>query len=105
MKTKKMIGICAIALASVAPSLKGENRNNSSPSGDGDAAALQCGVSNAEIQRYLETCSHHHTVYSVWDVPGTCNSKANIENCQIATVYVSGGFIITHLDAPTGICE
>ena len=64
----------------------------------------QCGVTNAQIQRYLETCSHHHTVYSVWDVPGTCNSKATIENCKTATVFVSEGEIIGHMDA-NGICE
>ncbi len=68
------------------------------------AKRVQCGVSNAQIQRYLETCPHHHTVYAVWDVPGTCNSKAATENCGTATVYVSDGIIIYHNDA-SGICE
>ena len=68
------------------------------------AKRLQCGVSNADIASYLQNCSHHHTVYSVWDIPGTCNSNASIENCKIATVYVSDGIIIYHVDA-SGICE
>src|ERR1051325_3421461 len=65
----------------------------------GEEECLQCGVTNAQIQTYLETCSHHHTVYWIQDIPGTCNSRAGIENCDNATVYVSGGAIIGHTDA------
>lgn len=64
----------------------------------------QCGVTNEQISAYLQSCSHHHTVYAVWDVPGTCNSKASIENCGIATVYVGNGRVIGHMDE-TGYCN
>ena len=59
----------------------------------------QCGVSNAQISDYLRNCSHHHTVYWVQDIPGTCNSKAGIENCKVATVVVESGIIMGHTDA------
>ena len=58
----------------------------------------QCGVSNSQISTYLRNCSHHHTVYWVQDISGTCNSLAGIENCGTATVYVSDGVIIYHAD-------
>jgi len=114
MKTTKLFFAAAILLGMFAisataplnPPTGGKPENPSAvipPSGD--EGALQCGVSNAEIQRYLETCSHHHTVYSVWDIPGTCNSNASIESCQIATVYVSGGRILGHVHSSGGICE
>ena len=64
---------------------------------------VQCGVSNAQIISYLQTCSHHHTACCVVDIPGTCNSKANIENCGTATVFVQDGIIVGHNDVG-GIC-
>lgn len=64
----------------------------------------QCGVSNSQISAYLRTGSHHHTVYWVQDIPGTCNSLAGIEGCGTATVYVVEGSIVGHLDN-TGVCE
>jgi hypothetical protein len=60
---------------------------------------LQCGVTNAQITTYLQECSHHHTVYWVQDIVGTCNSKAGIENVGTATVYVSNGIVISHTDS------
>ena len=63
----------------------------------------QCGVTNAQITTYLRTCSHHHTVYWVQDIPGTCNSLAGIEGCSTATVYVESGIIIGHSDNQ-GVC-
>ena len=71
--------------------------------GEASSKKVQCGVSNAQIKSYLETGSHHHTVYSVSDVPGTCNSKANIENCGTSTVFVFNGIIVGHSDSG-GIC-
>ena len=64
---------------------------------------LQCGVSNSQIKSYLEEGSHHHTVLWVSDIPGTCNSKAGIENCGTATVFVQNGIIVGHQDA-NGYC-
>jgi len=64
----------------------------------------QCGVSNAQISTYLRTCSHLHVVYWVQDIPGTCNSKAGIEGCSTATVYVVEGQIVGHADA-NGYCN
>ncbi|MBI3500776.1 MAG: hypothetical protein HY063_03195 [Bacteroidetes bacterium] len=70
----------------------------------GNASELkQCGVSNAQITSYLQNCSHHHSVFWVSDIPGTCNSNAGIENCGTATVYVTDGVIVGHVDA-NGIC-
>jgi hypothetical protein len=63
----------------------------------------QCGITNAQITTYLQNCSHHHTVTYVQDIPGTCNSKAGIENCGTATVYVSDGIIVGHSDE-AGYC-
>ena len=60
-----------------------------------------CGVSDAQIASYVRALGH--TVYSVVDIPGTCNSTANIENCQSMVVYVQAGIIIGHSDA-AGIC-
>jgi len=64
----------------------------------------QCGVSNAQISTYLRTCSHQHVVYWVQDIPGTCNSKAGIEGCSTATVFVSEGTIVGHADN-SGYCD
>ena len=60
---------------------------------------VQCGVSNDQIAYYLQTCSHHHTVYWVRDITGSCNSSAGIES-GTAIVYVSNGIIVNH-DDPT----
>lgn len=64
------------------------------------AQRIQCGVSNAQIISYLDNCPHHHSACCVVDIPGTCNSTANIENCGTATVYVIDGSIVGHLDSP-----
>ena len=84
MKTKKLLSAAAIILAAFSMGAK----------------RVQCGVSNAQIISYLVNCSHHHTsACCVVDIPGTCNSKASIENCGTATVYVVDGAIIGHLDS------
>ena len=57
-----------------------------------------CGVTNTQIANYLKNCSHHHTVYWVRDITGTCNSLAGIESCDQATVIMSDGSIIGHQD-------
>lgn len=87
MKTKKIFLAASIALAVFSMGAK----------------RVQCGVSNQQIIDYLKNCSHHHTVYWVKDIVGTCNSQAGIENCGTATVGVSDGIIIWHTDAG-GIC-
>jgi hypothetical protein len=102
MKTTKFFIISAAILGLFA--ISSFSTESSAVRSAEPAAIVQCGVSNAAIKEYLETCSHHHTVYNVWDVPGTCNSKATIENCYTATVYVSDGIVIGHMDA-SGICE
>ena len=58
----------------------------------------QCGVTNAQITSYLQNCSHHHTVYWVRDITGTCNSLTGIENCNRATAIVSHRSITSHQD-------
>ncbi|HKZ66464.1 MAG TPA: hypothetical protein VJ111_08925 [Chitinophagaceae bacterium] len=114
MKTKKFFTAAVLALglfalsatAPLNPPTGGKPENPSAvipPSGD--EGALQCGVSNEQITAYLQGAPHYHTVYSVWDIPGTCNSNASIESCQIATVYVSGGRILGHVHSSGGICE
>lgn len=65
------------------------------------ACMKQCGVTNAQITTYLQTCSHHHSVMYVRDIIGTCNSVAGIENCHITTVTVVGGVITGHIDSGT----
>jgi len=73
--------------------------------GASSSKKVQCGVSNAQIIDYLKNCSHHHsTACCVQDIPGTCNSTAQIENCGIATVYVSNGVIVMHADNGFGGC-
>lgn len=62
------------------------------------AAKVQCGVTNAQITSYLQNCSHHHTVYSVSDIRGTCNSSAAIEFGGTAVVYVDNGIVVGHMD-------
>ena len=62
-------------------------------------SSQQCGVTNAQITTYLQECSHHHTVYWVQDISGTCNSLAGIENNKAATVIVQSGIIVGHSDA------
>jgi hypothetical protein len=66
-------------------------------------ATMQCGVSNSQITAYLQNCSHHHAVLWVTNIEGTCNSKAGIENCGTATVYVTEGVIVGHTDSQ-GYC-
>jgi|ERR1041385_2343772 hypothetical protein len=98
MKTKKMflaaalLGLFAVSATNPASTIKAVNLNN-------PEECKQCGVSNATITEYLVNCSHHHTVYSVSDIPGTCNSSAMIESCQMSTVYVTNGVIIGHADS------
>lgn len=66
---------------------------------------VQCGVSNAQIIAYLQGAPHYHPyVCCVQDIPGTCNSKATIENCGTATVFVVDGIIVSHADA-AGRCS
>ncbi|MDZ4809597.1 MAG: hypothetical protein SGI96_15205 [Bacteroidota bacterium] len=89
-----MISLAGLSAKSV------KNENNEIPISE----IVQCGVSNAQISAYLEACSHHHTVYWVQDIPGSCNSKAGIEGCSIATVYVDNGIITGHMDA-AGVCD
>ncbi|MBI3500344.1 MAG: hypothetical protein HY063_00970 [Bacteroidetes bacterium] len=71
----------------------------------GNASEMkQCGVTSAQIISYLVNCSHHHTsACCVVDIPGTCNSNASIENCGTATVYVTDGIIVGHIDV-AGVC-
>ena len=74
--------------------------------GGASSKKVQCGVSNAQIISYLVNCNHHHTsACCVTDIPGTCNSKANIEMCGVATVYVSDGIIVGHADNGIGSCS
>jgi hypothetical protein len=95
MKTRFFsAAIVALALTTVSAKLKDETTTT----------CKQCGVTNAQITTYLQECSHHHTVFAVHDIPGSCNSSADIEDCGTATVYVSGGSIIMHLDSP-GYCQ
>jgi len=66
---------------------------------------VQCGVSNAQIIAYLQGAPHYHPyVCCVTEIPGTCNSKATIENCGTATVFVQDGIVVGHSDA-NGICS
>lgn len=71
---------------------------NSSELKSKDTKTKQCGVSDAQIISYLQNHPHNHTVYTVRDITGTCNSLARVENCVDATVYVDGGTITGHLD-------
>lgn len=96
MKTKQLFLSSAILLAVFCLSA-------TSVSVSAKEKTKQCGVTNTQIQRYLEGCSHHHTVYWVSDISGTCNSLAGIENCGTATVFVSEGIIVGHSDA-NGVC-
>lgn len=99
MKTIKILltSIVMMAVLTVSATRTTESTNPNS------TEMTQCGVTNAQITDYLINCSHHHTVYSVWDVRGTCNSKASIENCGTATVFVESGMIVGHQDQ-TGVC-
>lgn len=101
MKTNKILLTSFIMMAVLSVSATRITESTSPESTE----LKQCGVTNAQISTYLSrTHPHHHTVYSVWDIPGTCNSNASIENCGTATVYVENGIIIGHQDA-NGICE
>lgn len=105
MKTLALVLMSAIAISATTPGQKGENNHllASAPNSSESDAQYQCGVSNQQIIAYLQGAPHYHTVYWVEDIPGTCNSKAGIENCKIATVYVQDGQIIGHADA-RGYC-
>ncbi len=59
----------------------------------------RCLVSLGQMQEYLATGSHQHTVYWIQYIPGTCNGLAGIEGGQTATVFVENGVIINHQDA------
>lgn len=100
MKTIKiLLTSCVMMLVLVAGASR--TAESSSPT---STEIKQCGVSNAQITAYLQDCAHHHTVYWVQDIPGTCNSLAGIESCGTATVYVQNGRIIAHGDAQ-GYCD
>ena len=86
MKTKKLFLASALLMGMFAVSAT-------------SATKVQCGVTNAQITSYLQTCSHHHTVYSVSDIPGSCNSSANIDGGRTATVFVANGIVIGHSDS------
>lgn len=100
MKTNKILltSFIMMAVLSVSATHTTESTNPNS------TEIMQCGVTNQQITDYLVNGPHHHTVYSVWDVRGTCNSKASIENCGTATVFVENGMIVGHQDA-AGICQ
>jgi|ERR1051325_403402 hypothetical protein len=101
MQTKKFLTVPAIAL-----SLFGLSATNpSAPEKALTEECKQCGVTNTQVSDYLRNCSHHHTVFYVQDIPGSCNSSAGIENCGTATVFVSGGAIIGHADNGIGGCQ
>lgn len=104
MKTLKLIFSTVILFVVLTAGANRTTESVKSSTSDEFNTVNQCGVSNAAIQRYLENCSHHHTVYWVQDIPGTCNSNAGIENCGTATVFVSNGIIVGHTDM-SGICE
>jgi len=99
MKTQKLFLSLAVVLSFL--TVSATNPHNASTT-KVEEECLQCGVTNAQITEYL--VSKGHTVYSVWDIPGTCNSGANIENCMTATVYVSGGRIIGY-STSSGFCQ
>lgn len=89
MKTKKVFSATALVLGLFAISATPVKE-----------AKVQCGVSNAQIIAYLQGAPHYHPyACCVVDIPGTCNSKATIENCGTATVFVVDGIIIGHTDA------
>ena len=100
MKTFKLMSaailvlLIILAVGAATPPAPGDKKATAPAS-----ESLQCGVSNAEVIEYLQNCSHHHTVYWVQDIPGTCNSKAGIEFGKTATVYVENGIIVGHLDS------
>jgi len=87
MKTSKLFLSAALALGIFAISATPVKESK-----------VQCGVSNAQIISYLENGPHHHTVYSVSDIRGTCNSSATIEEGFISTVYVVDGIVVAHTD-------
>ena len=61
--------------------------------------STRCPVELGEMQEYLMTCSHQHTVYWIQYISGTCNGLAGIEGSQTATVYVANGIITGHTDS------
>lgn len=61
--------------------------------------STRCVVTLAQMQDYLGSCSHHHTVYWIQYIPGSCDGLAGIEGGQTATVHVENGIIINHQDS------
>ena len=111
MKTSKQIGFAVAVLLAIligtagTPPTAKEAKHKKTAKIEKLTPELQkqCGITNTQITTYLQTCSHHHTVRYVRDIPGTCNSEAGIENCGTATVYVSDGIIVGHGDQ-SGYC-
>lgn len=66
---------------------------------DSKEESTRCPVELGEMQEYLMTCSHQHTVYWIQYISGTCNGLAGIEGSQTATVYVANGIITGHTDS------
>jgi hypothetical protein len=93
IKTNNMKKIFPLAVLTLGIFALGATYPSASGSNGAESDLKQCGVSNGQIVEYLQ--SHGHTV--VWgpvDIPGTCNSRAGIENCSTATVYVENRAII-----------
>jgi hypothetical protein len=104
MKTKKVIIPVVIGLAAILSVSAMRATEAVEQAKETETAENPCGVGAAEVTAYLQNCSHHHTVYYVNQITGTCNFTAGIENCGTATVYVQDGIITTHADQ-NGICE
>ena len=101
MKTQKLLLTLSLILAIFCVSAtNGKETEKKEPK----AEMVQCGVTNSQIYNYLVNCSHHHSVGDITDIPGTCNSKAVIESCKTATVYVVEGIIVGHQDS-NGFCK
>ena len=99
MKTTRMLLVSAILFAVMSLNATRVTAPASSNAAAEFNTVKQCGVSNSQITSYLQNCSHHHTVYWVRDITGSCNSEAGIENCKKATVFVENGIIVGHQDS------
>ena len=65
---------------------------------EANAEAARCPVTLAQMQTYLEECSHHHVVNSI-QYTG-CNGLALCDGGTISsTVYVENGIIVGHSDS------
>ena len=101
MKTHKFLVASVLLLSAFCVSAtNGKETDKKEPKSE----PVQCGVNNSQIYNYLVNCSHHHSVGDITDIPGTCNSKAQIENCKTAIVVVVDGQIVSHSDQ-NGICN